>query len=517
MANDFFTFEQIFAEYWPHIIFGLSVAAGTTAAVHAAMTKTEVRAAIGWVGVILMSPLLGPFLYLIAGINRIRHDQIAEQRNTSLLDYTNSTEALKEPERADPSNSGQSDSRNNRRTSTDTALKAVITPQAAQLESLHTLGDRISHFPLLPGNSIQLLNGGDETYPAMIQAIEQAKYTIAMQSYIFDNDRAGQAVADALNAAQQRGVQVRVLIDAVGSKYSRPPITRLLKKYGITSALFMTNPLGVMRMPYANLRSHRKILIIDGHTGFTGGMNIREGFLSAVAGDQTTRDIHFRIQGPVVPQLMSVFAHDWEFTTHEHLPFSTWCPSNEWNSTADSVPVRCVRSGPDRFLGSTHSMLLGALAVARSHVRIQSPYFLPDQVLMGAITTAARRGVTVDIVIPGQNNLKLVDCAMMAQIDQVIEAGCRVWRTTGTFNHAKLFTLDGQWSYVGSSNLDPRSLRLNFELDMEVYSPELARQLEQAIDAEIATARQLTLQELTMIPFRKRLRNRIIWLASPYL
>lgn len=491
MTSELYSLEQLFEDYWPHLAFALGLIAGTVAAVHAAMTKNEVRAAIGWVGVILMSPLLGPFLYLIAGINRIRHDQIAEQRNSSMPRFVPSQAAI------------------------DTAITSP------ELESLHHLGDSISQFPLAGGNRIQLLQGGDETYPAMIAAIDTARRTIALQSYIFDNDSEGRKVADALARAKERGVQVRVLIDAVGSKYSRPSILRVLRRHRLRAALFMTNPLGVMRMPYANLRSHRKILVVDGRVGFTGGMNIREGFVSAIAGTATTRDTHFRVEGPVVQQLMSVFAHDWEFTTREHLSDDEWFPPESGLPAAgagnDLVPARCIRSGPDRHLGSTHSMLLGAFAVARHHIRIQSPYFLPDQVLLGAITTAARRGVRVDIVIPGQNNLKLVNYAMTAQLDQVIQAGCRVWRAGGTFNHAKLATIDGQWSYVGSSNLDPRSLRLNFELDMEVYSEALTRQLDGLIDAEIAGAEPVTLDGLKAIPFRKRLRNRIIWLASPYL
>ncbi|MGE4369208.1 MAG: phospholipase D-like domain-containing protein [Burkholderiaceae bacterium] len=494
MESELISFEHLFEEYWPHLAFALGLIIGSVAAVHAAMTKNDVRAAIGWVGVILMSPLLGPFLYLIAGINRIRHDQIAEQRNTNLQDYLPSTR------------SGQAGG-----VEPDDAI-------APELLSLRTLGDKIAQFPLRNGNRVQLLRSGDETYPAMVAAINSAQRTIALQSYIFDNDRVGREMVDALDRAQQRGVQIRVLIDSVGSKYSRPPITRALRKCRIRCALFMTNPLGVMRMPYANLRSHRKILVIDGTVGFTGGMNIREGFVSALAGAATARDTHFRVQGPVVTQLMSVFAHDWEFTTKEHLPFSVWCPDTQTPVVGPlAVAARCIRSGPDRHLGNTHNMLLGALAVARRHVRIQSPYFLPDQVLLGAINTAARRGVRVDIVIPGRNNLRLVNYAMTAQLDQVIQSGCRVWRASGTFNHAKLATIDGLWSYVGSSNLDPRSLRLNFELDMEVYSRDLAEELNGLIDQEIAGAEPVTLESLKGIPFRKRLRNRVIWLASPYL
>lgn len=481
---------QLFAqEYWPHIVFALGFLIGGPAAVHAAMTKNDVRAAIGWVGIILMSPLLGPLFYLVAGINRIRQTHISELRNKTLKDYAHNA----------------------------TPVLADVSPiSGPQFQSLRVLGDRISHFPLRDGNNIQILSGGDQTYPAMIAAIDQAEKSVALQTYIFDDDVEGRKIAAALTNAHNRGVHVRVLIDAIGSKYSHPPIIRFLRRNGVPAALFMTNPLGVMRMPYANLRSHRKILVVDGRIAFTGGMNIRAGFVREVAGDDMTNDTHFKVEGPAVIQLISVFANDWLFTTGEELPYGTWC-SDSWKAPQPHVPARCIRSGPDRHMASTHQMLLGAFAVAQSHIRIQSPYFLPDQVLLGALNTAARRGLHVDIVIPDRNNLRLVNYAMTAQLDQVIASGCRVWRAKGNFNHSKLITVDGTWSYVGSSNMDPRSLRLNFELDMEIYSPETAQAIEKLIDAEIANADMVTKHSLKAIPFRKRLRNRIIWLASPYL
>ncbi|HWK60783.1 MAG TPA: cardiolipin synthase [Eoetvoesiella sp.] len=482
------TLQTLFEEYWPHLVFLVSVVTGATAAVHAAMTKNDVRAAISWVGVILMSPLVGPFLYLIAGINRIRRDQISQQRDKSLKEYS--------------------------RIQSPTNFE-IAEYSARQFESLRLLGDKISRHPLRNGNNIRMLVGGDQTYPAMIQAIDQARKSIALQTYIFDNDSEGRKIADALARAKERGVEIRVLIDSIGSKYSRPPIIHLLRKKGIQTALFMTNPLG-LRMPYANLRSHRKILVVDGRIGFTGGMNIREAFVTAVAGDKTAGDTHFRVEGPIVMQLISVFAQDWEFTTKEALPYDTWC--DETSSPPEpKVPARCIWSGPDRAIVSTHNMLLGAFAVAQRHIRIQSPYFLPDATLLGAINTAARRGIIVDIVIPGSNNLRLVNYAMTAQLDQVIRTGCRVWRARGNFNHSKLITIDGAWSYVGSSNMDPRSLRLNFELDVEIYSRDTALAIEKQIDGEIAHSDRTTLEGLAEIPFRKRLRNRIIWLASPYL
>jgi cardiolipin synthase len=474
--------------YWPHLVAAFSLSVGIAAAVHAAMNKNDVRAAIAWVGVILMSPLFGPFLYLVAGINRIRHDQMSVQRSRMIKDYVNHARApsVNAERRAGP-----------------------------QFASLRVLCDRISRFPLHDGNHITLLDSGDQAYPAMLQAIDDAHHCIALQSYIFDHDRIGLQFAEALRRAHERGVAIRVLIDAVGSKYSRPPIVHLLRRNGITTELFMTNPLG-LRMPYANLRSHRKILFIDGHLGFMGGMNIRESFMHSLAGRHAAADTHFRVEGPVATQLFAVFANDWEFTTRERLRIEDWCRVAPLAPTPH-VPARCIRSSPDRFIAATHNVLLGALAVAQHHVRIQSPYFLPDQTLMGALNTAARRGIQVDIVIPGRNNLRLVNYAMTAQLAQVIAGGCRVWRSRGNFDHSKLITIDGGWSYVGSSNLDPRSLRLNFELDMEIYDPDMADQIAVRIDQEISRSDAVTLESLAAIPFLKQLRNRIIWLASPYL
>jgi cardiolipin synthase len=481
--------HQLLEAYWPHIVFAVSLVAGAGAAVHAAMTKNDVRAAIGWVGVTLFSPLFGAAAYFVAGVNRIRITRVSQLRDDAMVAYA------REPSAPDPD---------------------VVPLSAPQFASLKILADKISHFQLLGGNMVNPLAGGDEAYPAMLQAIRQARYTVALQSYIFDNDPIGREMAQALVEAQRRGVQVRVLIDAVGAHYSRPPIVKMLKKSGVPTARFMTNPLGVMRMPYANLRSHRKILVVDSRIGFSGGMNIRAAFVTALARDATNRDTHFRYEGPAVTQLLSVFAHDWDFTTGESLAGSLWF-NHAAGTPAGSAAVRCVPSGPDRSVGSTHNMLLGALAVAQRHVRIQSPYFLPDQTLIGALATAARRGVRVDIVIPGKNNLRLVDYAMTAQLDQVIRCGCQVWRTTGMFDHSKLMTVDDAWSYTGSSNLDPRSLRLNFELDTEIYDRATARWISARIDEAIAAAVPQTLDLLRDISFPKRLRNKVIWLATPYL
>ncbi|MBR8655815.1 cardiolipin synthase, partial [Achromobacter sp. Marseille-Q0513] len=240
--------HAILLEYWPHIVFVVSLAAGAGAAVHAAMTKQDVRSAIGWVGLTLLSPLFGALIYVVAGINRIRKTRLSQQRDEAMLEDAAQVE---------------------------TAPVDVAPISGSQFASLKVLGDQVSRFRLLGGNAVLPLAGGDEAYPAMLRAIRDASHAVAMQSYIFDNDPIGREMAQALIEAHERGVQVRVLIDAIGSRYSRPPIVRMLARGGVPVARFMTNPLGVLRMPYANLRSHRKILVVDGRVGFTGGRNPR--------------------------------------------------------------------------------------------------------------------------------------------------------------------------------------------------------------------------------------------------
>ena len=278
----------------------------------------------------------------------------------------------------------------------------------------------------------------------MLEAIASAKHSIAFQTYIFDNDPVGHRFADAFADAAGRGVEVRVLIDAVGARYSRPAITRRLARRNVRTDLFMGRLLP-MRLPYVNLRTHRKILIVDGTLGFCGGMNVRDEFADGDHGAATATDTHFSFKGPVVSQLFRVFAGDWWFTTGERLRGRQWAQRRAAN--AGHVLCRPIDSGPDDGLERAHDLILGAIAVAQKSIRICSPYFLPDRALVAGLTVAARRGIEVDIVIPAANNLRFVGWAITAQLDQVIRPGCRVWRAQGRFDHSKLMVVDGAWRW----------------------------------------------------------------------
>lgn len=478
------------SDYWPYIFLVLSVIVGAVAASHAAMTKEDVRSATGWVGLVVFSPLLGAFIYMVAGINRIRHTALATRRaGRRTFEKQSSEHAL--------------------------AREQITAQFGKQFRALNALGDTVTRFFMTTGNSVTLLEDGDCAYAEICAAIDGARSSILLESYIFDCDEIGRRVADHLLSAQKRGVDVRVLIDAVGARYSVPSIVRYLRERGLHARTFNGNVIVGLRLPYANLRTHRKIIVIDGALAFTGGMNIRQGFTKEFAGARAGLDTHFRLTGPVVADLHAVAAEDWHFASGEQLePVVFTAPDGD-------VPlptyVRVVSSGPDASLETNHKMLMGAFSVAHKHVRIMSPYFIPDRELLSALVTAARRGVKIDIVVPLENNLRLVDLAMTAQFDQVLKHGCRIWRVAGTFNHSKLLTIDGHWSYVGSSNLDPRSLRLNFEVDLEILDNDFAEMIEARVDAAISCAREVKLGDINHQPFPLRLLAKLIWLGSPYL
>jgi cardiolipin synthase len=484
----------LISTYWPHILFVVSFAMGAVAAIHATMTKEEVRAAIGWVGVIVLSPIIGAVLYAIAGINRMRRTSLSLRRDALISEAD-----LDELE------------------SFDADAELVISGFGQRFAALQTLGDRVARSPLATGNTIDMIETGDDCYAAMKAEIDAAERSVLLETYIFDRDRIGLRIADALIAAARRGVEVRVLIDAVGARYSVPSILGHLSDGGVSVAVFNGNVIMGLRLPYANLRTHRKILIVDGRVALTGGMNIREGFTREVAGEKFARDTHFLVTGPVVADLFDVAAEDWRFTTDEELTGDEWRIGAPEREPGDPVFMRVVASGPDRRIETNHKMLMGAFSVARKSIRIMSPYFLPDRELISALATAARRGVDVDIVVPAVNNLVLVDRAMTAQFDQIVSNYCRIWRSSGAFSHSKLLSIDGAWSYVGSSNLDPRSLRLNFEIDLEVLNEGFAAEIDEHIDEVIKSASPVTLNALRSRSFAVRLLDKILWLGSPYL
>jgi cardiolipin synthase len=308
---------------------------------------------------------------------------------------------------------------------------------------------------------------------------------------------------------------VRVLIDAAGARYSWPAITRKLKRAQIPYALFLPSSLlAPWQVATINLRNHRKILVVDGHTGFTGGINIRHGNVLTAHSRHAVQDLHFRLNGPVVTSLQEAFANDWAFTTRETLGGDAWFPELK---AAGNVIARVITDGPEDDRDPLRWSLLAALAEAQSSVQILTPYFLPDTALIAALNLAALRGVQVDIFLPSKNNLPMVHWASRAMWWQVLERGCRIWLTPPPFDHSKVMIVDRHWVFFGSANWDTRSLRLNFELNVECYGRDFADQMVKVIEKKTRAAHQVTLAQADARSLPAKLRDATARLFSPYL
>ncbi len=465
---------------WIDPYFGAAVLlVAAVASGHAVIHKREPRSATLWVLVIWILPAAGPILYALLGVNRVER-RAARMRRRKVRHRSVSELPAGEP--------------------------------GTHLAPLARLVSQIAERPLLPGNTVDALVNGEQAYPAMLAAIGAARESVAMASYIFDAHGVGKEFVDALAAAVQRGVAVRVLIDDVDARFSFSTAVKPLRRAGVSVAVF-NPPLVPARLHALNLRNHRKILVVDGREGYSGGMNVDCRYLPEPPAP-AFRDLHFRLRGPVVAQLMEVFAEDWQFTCGEALRGRAWFPALQ---PAGGVAARVIEAGPDESSERLRWALLGGLNAAQRSVRIATPYFIPDSALISALGAAALRGVDVDIVLPGTSDLPHVHWATFGQLWQVLERGCHVYLRPGPFDHSKLMVVDGAWTLLGSANWDARSLRLNFELNVECYSVELGAHMEGLLQARIGASRRISLAQINARPFAVKLRDGIARLFVPYL
>ena len=408
--------------------------------VHVLLRKREVASAAAWIGLTWFAPVTGTIAYLLLGVNRVQRRARRLRPDARRLDGPPAAPRGTSDHHLDPLQQG--------------------------------IG-RLTGRDVLGGNAVAIYQDGDEAYPPMLAAIGAAQRSVGLSSYIFRDDHWGGRFIDALAAAQARGVAVRVLIDGIGGGWLRSRAYHHLCRRGVPAVRFLHSPLP-WRMPFLNLRSHRKILVIDGCLGFTGGMNIASQNVMAARPRNPVQDTHFRLAGPVLRQLTEAFVQDWSFAAGEDLRGDAWFPPAP---ACGSVEARVIGSGPDEDIEKLEFAVLQAVACARASIAIMTPYFLPDDRLVTALSMAAMRGVAVDIVIPSRSDHRLVDWASRANSGPLLSDGVRIWRCPPPFRHSKAMVVDGLWCLVGSCNWDIRSFRLNFELCVEFYDGELAEAL----------------------------------------
>ncbi len=469
------------------VVVGLSALFSLYSAGHALLNKRDPRSALGWVAVCLVfHPAAGAILYWLFGVNRIhtRAQQWQQRGHWALDPHIRQFYQIQKTE-----------------------MPAALKDNVA---ALLAVSDRVTHRPVLGGNRVTILHNGEEAYPAMLSAIHAARRSVYLCSYIFNTDATGKKFINALGAAAARGVDARVLVDGLGALYSLSPAPGRLRKAGVRAAWFLPMTEGI----HINLRNHRKLLIVDTATGFTGGMNISDRQLAMnETNPRRMSDLHFQVDGPAVMQMEEVFLEDWRFATDETEPSS---PPPRPAAAGDAY-CRGISDGPNHDSETLHWIIIGAISAAKSRIRIMTPYFLPESPLISALTAAAFRGVTVEIILPQRNDLPHVAWAAQALLWQLLQHDIRVFYQPPPFVHTKYLLIDRGYALVGSSNLDPRSLRLNFEFNLEVYDDATGDALARHFEAAQRRSRPTTLAEVDARPFPIKLRDAVTKLFVPYL
>ncbi len=461
---------------------------GAICSAHAIMYKRDPKGTAVWMFVCFSLPFIGPWMYWVLGINRVEiraMDRLKGRRKA--LAIGNHCPAVDQ----------------------DQHVRNAI----GHLTELRQMSDRIIRFPLVAGNKLLPLHSGEQAYPAMLKAIENAKHTVCLGSYIFDWDPVGRQFTDALCNAAKRGVKVHVLLDGIGAVRAFSRVGRALLRAGAHVAAFfpLRFPLGRLRI---NLRNHGKLLIVDGHVGFTGGMNISARHLLQSDSPSRVEDLHFNVAGPVVAEMQEAFCEDWFVTTGELLTGDHYFP--ELTSAGPAI-CRSIVSGPDEDFEKIHWIILGALASANKSITIATPYFVPSLAILSTMSLAALRGVNVTLILPAKVDMSFMRWAADSYLWQVLERGVRVVHRPPPFIHTKLMIVDERWFLLGSANFDRRSFRLNFEFNIESYDAEMAQELSHWLNRLADQGEEVTLATLDSRPSWQRFRDGVAKLASPYL
>ncbi|MFD2255372.1 cardiolipin synthase [Luteolibacter algae] len=379
------------------------------------------------------------------------------------------------------------------------------TPLEKMLESLTPLS-------FTYGNKVDLLVDGRETFDAMYAAIDSAQKYILLQSYIIRDDATGRRFSEKLIAKAKAGVMVKVLYDEIGSLGLGSEFTGRLLASGVDVKAFSTNQSDGRKFQL-NFRNHRKIMVVDGKIGFSGGLNIGDEYLGKHDELSPWRDTHMSVSGPTAMLLQLPFAEDWYWVTEEVLDGLDWelkPPAEDADAT-----VLCLPTGPADIRETCGLFFLAAINSAKERLWIATPYFVPDEQILSALKLAVLRGVDVRIIVPGMNDSTLVKFSSYAYLDEVKKAGVRAYRFGNGFLHQKTMLIDDDFSCVGSANMDNRSFRLNFEIVLAVKSEDFGNDMEKMFEKDFADSTEFNEKDLDEKSFPFRLSSRVSRLLAP--
>ena len=385
-------------------------------------------------------------------------------------------------------------------------------PDDLQLRQLVTLAWNNAEAPLTDGNEVTALQDGHDCYAALESAITEAQHHVHLAYYTYQPDATGQRFRDLLTRKAREGVEVRLLVDAVGSSALTRRFLAPLRDAGAEVATF--NPVRLPGLRPVNFRNHRKLVVVDGQVGFTGGINIGDEYLGRGA-NGPWRDTHLRIDGPAVASLQAIFVEDWHFATGTALQQPGLFEARRHPDRDQRVQV--VGSGPDRDWQTIQQLYVTAIGQARERVRLSTPYFVPDEVMLAALEVASLRGVEVELLLSRRTDAPLVRAAARSYYDDLLRAGVRIFEYQPGFLHAKQLVVDTCFAAVGSANFDPRSFRLNFEASALIHGGPLPLELATRFDSDLTRSQEVLLGARRRLGLAQRLAEAGARVLSPML
>jgi cardiolipin synthase len=453
--------------------------------------RKEPSSTIAWILTLVFLPALGAFLFVLFGRDRVRWPA----RRKRELDAVVRAQVEGAREEGDAGSSSPA---------------AITNPLE---RALFRVGRRLTQLRATDGNKVDVLVEGSETYAAIGAAIDGARHHVHAQYYLIRDDATGRWFRERLVAAAERGVKVRLLLDgfgcfALGRGWRRP-----LKRAGARVADFL--PMRSLLLQPVNLRNHRKIVVVDGETAFTGGFNVGDEYKGEMPGVGKWRDVHLRIEGPAAAELQRVFFQDWAFATAEPIDPHEYFPRHV--AARGDATVAIVPSGPDTRNEAIHRLFFGAIVGAEREVLVTTPYFVPTESILVAMELAAMRGIDVKLVLPSRSNHTVTFHAGRSFYAPLLEAGVRICEYQPGIVHAKTLVADAQVALVGSANMDLRSFRLNFEVHALVHDTTTAASLRRGFEAYEEKSHVIGLAEWQARPSGLRIREGAARLVSPLL
>ncbi|WP_454827825.1 cardiolipin synthase [Pseudoxanthomonas wuyuanensis] len=446
------------------------------------LQKREPVATLSWLLSLAMLPYVGYLVYFLLGPQRIKRQQLRRHLARSGLDSYE-----------------------------------VFCPTDEDCTELALLAQSTTGLPPSSATSVQLLIDGGATYDSIVDAVALAQNHVHLEYYIFNPDRSGELLRDALVERANAGVKVRLLLDAVGSSALHKRFLQPLLDAGAEFAWFHPTRLRPFKRPWVNMRTHRKIVVVDGRIAFTGGINITDEENERLRND-AYRDLHVRVEGEVVRSIQQVFVEDWVYATgHQRKDFHG---TRLWSATEANVEggvaAQTLVSGPDSAWEPIHRLHVAAIHEARQRVWLVTPYFVPGEAARMALTSAALGGLDVRLLVPKLSDSRLVTYAARSYFDELLAAGVKVYEYGPRLMHSKALLCDDLLAIIGSANFDHRSFRLNFEISMLFRDRTVTATLAQWLEGEFAVSQQVRGDGRRAF-WRQRLPEAMARLLSPLL